>query len=449
MAPSSNSATTRTSGRLVVLVFFLVAAALGGGAIYFLSTDRPKAGEVLALHGLDGDGAVVVRSASHERKFIELVNGSGEVLWQALVPGYAGTDDNVAIGIAERVLTVRTFGAGGEALTAFADRKNGKVGKILMGPSAADAPGRRLTLGRRAMEFYRGDDRIWRVLGLDLETGDSKWEQELGKGELRWVAAAGPFAAVALDDRVMLLDANLGNQLRSAATTWACPTAAGVIARVDGKAVLLGAEPSSDTVLSVDVAAAIGDGACGAGASILVIGWNTANAAHLVGVERGSGVLRWQHDAAAGERFETPALTAVRVLAPNQASLAAALGTHVVIPWAIGDRLRMDVTAVEDGEVRAATEASPAARVWREPDSDRVWVHDTETGALTGISTTSGRLVAQTAVGEAYPLSAQNVVAGALWFRGLDGYALVDAETLAVRHAVGRAPTVERRSDQP
>ncbi len=179
----------------------MAAAALG---IWYWMRVRPEAGAVIDEISISESSKLVVRAETKsDRNFIEL-HKNGALVWQALVPTYAGRKGVPGIAWNDVAVTVRILR--GDRAEVFAiNMANGtKLGGFRLapnhGPIDPSAPGPiTLTDHERAYEFVAGSD--WhQLVGVELRSGEGLWRQELGaapveaagvEGDRVWVQQAG------------------------------------------------------------------------------------------------------------------------------------------------------------------------------------------------------------------------------------------------------------------
>jgi outer membrane protein assembly factor BamB len=172
-------------GPAIVLIGAVIAAAGVGFMVYV----RPAPGEVIDTFAIDDHRALVVRKeAEGERSFIEL-RDRDRVMWQALVPRYAGRAGNPGIAWTPTTVSVRVVRDGRAELFAFALHDASKLGGLHLarehGPIAEDLAGPiTLTDHARSFELVSGPD--WhQLVAVDLSTGRALWSRELGGAKVR------------------------------------------------------------------------------------------------------------------------------------------------------------------------------------------------------------------------------------------------------------------------
>lgn len=178
-------------------VIVLVGAAVAGLGVWYMVHARPVAGAVIDRFPIDAARALVVRgeASGGERSFIELHDGD-RLVWQAMVPRYAGTPGNQAISWSEHAVSVRVLRDGHAELFAIAMRDAAKLGSIRLAPGRGPVvcePGSPITLTDhlRSYEIVSGEG--WhRLVAIDLGTGKALWARDLGTASIRGGGITGP-----------------------------------------------------------------------------------------------------------------------------------------------------------------------------------------------------------------------------------------------------------------
>jgi hypothetical protein len=186
-------------------IIVIVGAAVAGVAIWYMTTARPKAGDVFDTIAIGDDAKVVIRREDGgSRSFLEL-HEKGALKWQALIPPYAGAPGRPAIAWNDRAITVRVDrGSGRAEVFAFSRAKSNKIGALRLAqdrePIRIHASGPiTLTDHRRSFEIVVARDGVL-LIAIDLESGEGAWNTELGKtpvdragveGATVWVEQAG------------------------------------------------------------------------------------------------------------------------------------------------------------------------------------------------------------------------------------------------------------------
>ncbi|HEX3762578.1 MAG TPA: hypothetical protein VHW23_27940 [Kofleriaceae bacterium] len=187
-------------------------AAVGALGVWYMVHARPTAGPVIDRIAIDDHRALVVRAeAGGDRAFIELREDDA-VVWQALVPRYAGRPGAPGIAWSPTAVSVRVIRDGHAELFALSMHDSTKLGGMRLAPEHgpviehADGPVT-LTDHLRSYEVVSGPD--WhQLVAIDLASGHALWARELGPAPVRtggvadgqvWVdQGAGPHAYTAL-----------------------------------------------------------------------------------------------------------------------------------------------------------------------------------------------------------------------------------------------------------
>jgi outer membrane protein assembly factor BamB len=158
-------------------------AVAGVGAWYAVHA-RPRPGDIIDAIHIGNDETLVVRAESGgERTFLEL-HARDNLVWQALLPHYAGTSRRPAIAWGSSAVTARVERGGRAEVFAVARRSGKKLGGFRFAPErepiTTQASGPiTLTDHHRAYELVGGTD--WhQIVGVDLETGQRIWTADLG-----------------------------------------------------------------------------------------------------------------------------------------------------------------------------------------------------------------------------------------------------------------------------
>ena len=170
-------------------ILVLVGAAIAVVAAWYVIRARPEAGPVIDTFVVDDKRSFVVRSEQGgERSFLEMLRG-GDVVWQALIPHYAGAPGRPAIAWSADAVTVRVERNGSAEVFAFLLKTAAKLGAFRLAqdkePIRVQPTGPiTLTDHVRSFELVGGSD--WnRLIAIDLRTGDAIWAVELGQTPIR------------------------------------------------------------------------------------------------------------------------------------------------------------------------------------------------------------------------------------------------------------------------
>jgi hypothetical protein len=175
----------------------LVGMAVAGVGVWYMVRARPVAGALIDRFAIDEQRALVVRgeATGGERSFIELHDGE-RLVWQAMVPRYAGTPGNQAISWSPFAISVRVIRDGRAEVFAIAMRDGSKLGGIRLAPDRGPVvcePGSPITLTdhQRSYEIVSGAG--WhQLVAIDLGTGKALWARDLGTASVRGGGVAGP-----------------------------------------------------------------------------------------------------------------------------------------------------------------------------------------------------------------------------------------------------------------
>jgi hypothetical protein len=160
----------------------VIVAAVG---VWWMVTGRPKPGAVIDRIAVGDGRALVVRAEAEggERNFVELVDGE-RLVWQALVPPYAGRPGVPGIAWGQNTVTVRVLRDGRAEIFALAMANAAKLGGFKLAPGQGPAIKQTaepvtLTDHIRSYELVAGAG--WRhLVAIDLASGEGLWKQDLG-----------------------------------------------------------------------------------------------------------------------------------------------------------------------------------------------------------------------------------------------------------------------------
>jgi len=153
-----------------------VGAAVAALGVWYMVHAKPVAGAVIDTIPVDDRRALVVRGeAAGERAFVELRDGDA-VVWQAMVPRYAGRPGAPGIAWSPTAVSVRVIRDGHAELFALAIRDATKLGGMRLAPDHGPVT---LTDHARSYELVAGPG--WhQLVAIDLATGHALWARELG-----------------------------------------------------------------------------------------------------------------------------------------------------------------------------------------------------------------------------------------------------------------------------
>jgi hypothetical protein len=170
-------------GWIGIAIVTFGAAVAGVGAWYVVHA-RPHVGDVIDTFSLDDGRTLLVRAEQGgDRAFLELRKGE-EVVWQALIPHYAGAHGRSGIAWCPTVVTARVERDGRAEVFALSLKDSAKVGSFRIAvehePIQTQPTGPiTLTDHERSYEIVGGRD--WHELvAVDLTSGKGLWKAELG-----------------------------------------------------------------------------------------------------------------------------------------------------------------------------------------------------------------------------------------------------------------------------
>jgi hypothetical protein len=168
----------------------LVGAAVAAAGVWYIVHARPLAGAVIDTLAIDDHRALVVRAeaGAGDRAFVEL-RDQDRVVWQALVPHYAGRPGAPGIAWGPTAVSVRVVRNGRAELFALAMHDASKLGGMRLAPEhgpVVDDPDSLVTLTDhlRTYEVVSGPN--WhQLVAIDLTSGRALWSRELGTAPVR------------------------------------------------------------------------------------------------------------------------------------------------------------------------------------------------------------------------------------------------------------------------
>ena len=173
----------------------LVIVGIGASAlgIWFYVYSRPVAGAVIdriacPIPNAEGGELVIRAEPGGTRNFLELHSTSPDsgdhLIWQALIPHYAGAPGRPAVACGRTAITVRVERDGRAEVFAFTMGEGGKLGGYRIAtehePIQTQPTGPiTLTDHVRSFELVGGKD--WhQIVGVELATGKGLWKVDLG-----------------------------------------------------------------------------------------------------------------------------------------------------------------------------------------------------------------------------------------------------------------------------
>lgn len=164
-------------------VIVLVGVVAAGLAVWFMIASKPEAGAIVDTFALDKTHALVVRAeAGGERNFVELRDGD-RVVWQAIVPAYAGRPGAPGVAWNDLAVSVRVIRDGRAEIFAVALSNGSKLGGFKLAPGKGKVTKQTtgpvtLTDHVRSYEIVAGVG--WaEIVAIDLATGQALWRHEL------------------------------------------------------------------------------------------------------------------------------------------------------------------------------------------------------------------------------------------------------------------------------
>lgn len=185
-------------------VIVLVGIATAAFATWFMIVSKPKAGAIVDTIAIDQARAFVVRAEDGgDRNFVELRDGN-RVVWQAIVPAYAGRPGAPGIAWNDLAVSVRVIRSGRAEVFAIAKANGSKLGGFKLAPGKGAVTKQTtgpvtLTDHVRSYEIVSGAG--WnQLVAIDLGTGEPRWKQDIDgavieaggvDGEFVWIRQAG------------------------------------------------------------------------------------------------------------------------------------------------------------------------------------------------------------------------------------------------------------------
>jgi hypothetical protein len=169
----------------------IVGASVAGLGVWYMVHARPEAGAVIDRQIIDERHTLLVRAETttgDARAFVELREGD-RVLWQALIPHYAGHAGATGLAWSPTAVSVRVFRDDHAEVFALAMHDASKLGGMRLAPqhgAVIDEPGSPVSLTdhQRTYEVVAGPG--WhQLVAIDLTSGKALWAQELGAAPVR------------------------------------------------------------------------------------------------------------------------------------------------------------------------------------------------------------------------------------------------------------------------
>lgn len=167
----------------------LVGVAVAVVGAWFILHARPQAGaEIHAMRVSATDTLVVRAEQDGDRNFVELRRGD-RLVWQSIVPTYAGRADAPGIAWNDVAVSVRVLRSGRAEIFALSMQGGSKLGGFGLAPDLGEAVIQStgpvtLTDHERSYELVAGRD--WHhLVAFDLTTGKPLWKHDLGATPVR------------------------------------------------------------------------------------------------------------------------------------------------------------------------------------------------------------------------------------------------------------------------
>jgi hypothetical protein len=168
----------------------IAGAAIAGVAIWYWKSVQPIAGDEIDKVPCGGGTTMIARAeVGGDRSFVELRGAGDQIVWQALVPHYAGRFGRTAIACGDTTATVRIERSGRAEVFGMLLQNGEKVGGFRLAtehePITTEPTGPiTLTDHVRSYEFVGGAG--WHeVIAVDLATGKALWKVDLGAEPVR------------------------------------------------------------------------------------------------------------------------------------------------------------------------------------------------------------------------------------------------------------------------
>jgi len=186
-------------GPAIVIVGVIVAAI----GTWYVMHARPKAGAVIDTIAIGGTKSLVVRAEDGgERNFVELRDGE-RVVWQAIVPSYAGRAGAPGIAWNERAVSVRVIRDQRAEVFAIAMTNGSKLGGFKLAPGKGPVTKQTsgpVTLTDHVLSYEIVAGAGWsQLVAIDLSTGEPRWKQDFAspieaagvEGNVVWIQESG------------------------------------------------------------------------------------------------------------------------------------------------------------------------------------------------------------------------------------------------------------------
>jgi len=166
----------------------IAGVAIAGVGTWYMAAARPRVGAVIDTIRIDDRSSLVVRAEQGgDRNFVELHDGD-RLVWQALVPPYAGRPGAPGIAWNQTAISVRVLRNQRAEVFALARRDAAKLGSFGLAPGqgpAVIATRGPVTLTDHARSYELVGGAGWhQLVAFDLSTGEALWKQDLGPAEI-------------------------------------------------------------------------------------------------------------------------------------------------------------------------------------------------------------------------------------------------------------------------
>lgn len=202
------------------IVLFGVGTAVAVLAAWYVMHARPKVGDVIDTIQIDPETTFVISAEAGDgnRSFIEL-DHSGETVWQALIPHYAGAKGRPAIAWNNKAVTVRVDRGNHAEVFALSMESAAKLGGFKLAPDHEPTTTQKtgpitVTDHIRSYELI-GTDKWHELVAVDLNTGKALWAADLGHWQVTEAGVETPYVWVIQANQKRYYNVLNGNENRS------------------------------------------------------------------------------------------------------------------------------------------------------------------------------------------------------------------------------------------
>lgn len=195
----------------------VVVAVLGA---WYVKHARPRVGEMIDTIQVDPETKLVISAEAGDgnRSYIELDRGT-EIVWQALIPHYAGDKGRRAIAWNDKAVTVRVDRGNHAEVFALAMESAAKLGGFKLAPDHEPTTTQKtgpitVTDHIRSYELI-GTDKWHELVAVDLNTGKALWAADLGHWEVTDAGVETPYVWVIQAKQKRYFNVLNGNENRS------------------------------------------------------------------------------------------------------------------------------------------------------------------------------------------------------------------------------------------